>query len=119
MFYMFAILLILVFQDMLFIEQLGKNLDAESKLTDIVLLCCVDMLRAASYVPPHFRDIPLHTFASEIILDLKVITYLDGIPKNETPDFFSNLRPACSELGTNIPFSSRWTMLMCRCMRTL
>ena len=75
MFYMFAILLILVSQDMLFIEQLGKNLDAESKLTDIVLLNCVDMLRAASYVPPHFRDIPLHTFASEIILDLKVITW--------------------------------------------
>ena len=60
---------------MLFIKQLGKNLDAESKLTDIVLLCCVDMLRAASYVP-HFRDIPLHTFASEIILDLKVIAWM-------------------------------------------
>lgn len=66
-------------QDIQFLEQLRKNLDSESKMSDIVMLCFVDLLRAASYIPPHQREIPLYNFAIEGIIDFKV-----GLPKHDS-----------------------------------
>ncbi|KAH8118768.1 hypothetical protein DFH11DRAFT_1839273 [Phellopilus nigrolimitatus] len=57
-------------KELVFLDKLNKNLTASSKMTDSAMLCFVDILRAAMYIPPD-HDVVVRSFAPDIADELK------------------------------------------------
>lgn len=59
------------FQELLFVEQLTKNMNPMSRFADVAMVCCIDLCRAAARTRPE-GDTALRSFAPEVADEIKV-----------------------------------------------